>query len=385
MFSGLWFDPFEVAADGLEYRTMAENMLAGRGFTYDGENSIIGKTPGMPALIAMFVLVAGSTTGFHTLQLLLLFLGYLGVTTVAKRTMGAGIAATVLCALVLLYPIRSLASNLLSEPLFIALFAWGLALTHQAWTSQSRFVAVLAGILFGLSSYVRPVSLFWPLLLLMVWLAVRRRQPQIGFIVLMAHLAVVTPWIIRGYVKFGEFVAMASNWGPMLMMADDDLWQKFSRTGTNEVYQSPYFLKAAEKGFLFNHEPQAVLRAATLQAWKSDPSGCLWRCLKQTLFAWTYCPGTKEWKWRYPIVFSIGRFATVMFLIVSVLGLTELWRAHEAAAILIGGQLLYTAGVMFPVASESRYLVPAYICLLPATACGVSNMMRWLRRFPRDN
>lgn len=379
LLAGLFGHRFDVSADGLEYVRMAENILKGRGFTFDGVNPVVGKTPGASALIAVHQIVAGSLWGFHAIQLSILFLGYLAVMVITRRTLGTRPALAVLSALVLLQPIRALASNALSEPLFIAGFAWGVALAQKALLDGKSRSGWLAGISFGIATYARPVSFFWPLILLVMVILVHRERVRTASFVLLAHMIVVTPWIVRGYSEIGKVIPMASNWGPLLTMTDDDLWNKFTKTGTDEVYETPYFVQAAEHGFLFNHAAQEILRNATIDGWKRDMPGTAWRCLKQSVFAWTYTPGTKEWMWKHPLAFWVGRAAMVSFLLVSSIGLFALWPIDRLTVLLIGGQAVYTAAIMFPVASESRYLVPSYICLLPATAGGIGYLLNLYR------
>lgn len=379
LLAGLWFDKFEISADGAEYLRFAEHMLNGRGFSFDGENPVVGKTPGTSVLIAAYLMVNESLWGLHAIQLSILFLGYLAVMVFTRRSLGSGPALAVLLALVSLQPIRGLASNALSEPLFIAGFAWGVALAHKALSENKLRMAWLAGISFGIATYARPVSFFWPVVLVVLVYLLHRDRVRTVLYVLFAHMIVVTPWIVRGYSEFGKVIPMASNWGPMLTMTDEELWLKFSKTGTKDVYETPHFVQAAKQGFLFNFAPQEILRSATLEGWKRDVSGTLRRCVRQSAFAWTYIPGTKEWTWKHPLAFRVGRAAMVLFLLVSAVGLVALWRSDRLSALLIGGQVVYTAAVMFPVASESRYLVPSYICLIPATTVGFGYMLNIYR------
>lgn len=390
LLAGLLGQDFELTADGVEYVRMAENMLAGAGFTFDGQNPVIGKTPGTSTLIAAHQAVAGSLIGFHTLQLIVLFLGFVAVMVFTRRVLGDIPALGVLGGLVLLQPIRDLAANALSEPLFIASFTWGLTLLQRSFLDREWRSAVLAGIVFGVASYTRPVGFFWPLALVpAVYLVCRDRLP-LASVTLLAYIVVVSPWMARSYALFGRVVPMASNWGPMLTMTEEQLWRDFSRTGTKDVYQSPHFVQAAREGFLFNFAPQEVLRRATFEGWRRDPIGTFWRCAKQSAFVWSYCPGTKEWNWNHPYAFWLGRAAMVSFLLVSVVGLIMLWHEDKLSSLLIGGQVVYAAAIMFPVSSESRYLVPSYLALFPATAGGVVHIlrlcrgsMRWSLTYPR--
>jgi hypothetical protein len=163
-------------------------------------------------------------------------------------------------------------------------------------------------------------------------------------------------------------------------MTEDILWDRFTVSGHRDLHKHPPYTLAAAAGFLFNEAPQDTLRKAAILGWKKDPVGCLLRCLKQTAFAWTYCPGTKEWKWRYPTGFWLGRLAMLGFLALSGVGLVNLWRQERTMSIVLGGQALYAAIILFPVSTESRYLVPVYLCLVPAVAAGLSILIRKLPR-----
>ncbi len=371
----LWSD-FEVSADGAEYLRMAENMLAGRGFSFDGVNPVIGKPPGFPALLAAYLWIAGSLSGFHTFQLITLFLGYLAIAFITRQALGNRVALVVFVALVALEPIRQLAANSQTEPSYIALCAWGMLFLIDGLTKRRWKPAAIAGILFGLATYIRPVSLFLPLILVVVVFLLARKETRIALVVLLSHILVESPWLVRGYVTTGKLIPMASNWGPAAMMLDDVSWARFSTTGTKDVYQNSPFREAMADEFLFNQGPQDKLKDATVAGWKKDPVGVIRRCLIQVGFAWTLCPGTKEWQWKHPAAFWIGRVAMLAFWIVIIIGLTSFWRTNKMLALVTGGQAVSTALVLFPVATESRYLVPVYICLLPAAACGVVYLIK---------
>lgn len=376
LFAGVSARKFEISDDGLEYVRMAENMLAGSGFSFDGSNPVIGKTPGMPALIALHLTVFGSMKGFQVLQLSLLFVGYLAAMALASKLEGQLAALGVLAGLVALDPIRRLAAGPLSEPLYIALFAWGLYLAVGSLEGGQWRRAAVAGVLFGLATYVRPVSLFWSLFLLLIILAFTRLHLRTAVVITIAQLLTVAPWIVRGYMTFGKVVPMASNWGPAANMTEDLLWDRFTVSGHRDLHANPPYTQAMAAGFLFNEAPQDTLKKAAILGWKKDPGGCLIRCIKQSAFAWTYCPGTKEWKWRYPVGFWLGRLAMLGFLVLSGVGLTSLWSHERTMSIVLGGQALYAAIVLFPVSTESRYLVPVYICLVPAVAVAMSTLIR---------
>lgn len=373
---GLSLDKFVVEGDGPEYLRMAEHMSEGRGFSYDGMNPVVGKPPGISAVVALYLKTFGSLKGFHFLQLLFLFGGYFAISYMVVRSCGKLAGLLTLAFGVAMVPLRDLSSNIMAEPLFMFLFGSGMCTLIIAIRNRSVAVGIAAGALFATATYMRPISLFWPIALLIAIWFTDRQLLRIGMAILAAHILVVAPWVIRNAVTFDRFVPMVANWGPMYGMTNESLWNRYTVEGWAGGFQDSKFSKLIGSDFPYNWAPQERLREATLDGIRSDPLGWTWRCLKQSSYAWTYVPGTKQWAWQQPLLFWIGRLGMLLFYFLSVIGALSLWRRDNILVIVIMAHTAYTAIFLFPVTVESRYLIPAYMYLMPLSVLGVMRIMR---------
>jgi hypothetical protein len=376
---GLSVDQFTITGDGPEYLRMAENLLDGKGFSYDGTNPVIGKPPGFSFLVAAYLTLFGTLTGFHFFQLLLLFLGYISIAKVAGNSFGHTAGLLVLTLLVAVDPIRDLAANLMSEPAFLALLGSGMLALYVSLKRNSIYHGIAAGALFGLATYVRPISLFWPIIAAPIFWLVNRRCGRIAVAFVIAHLLIVGPWIVRNFVHFDRVVPMVANWGPMYGMTDNAIWTTHATQGWVGGFQNERFASLIGSDFAYNWAPQERLREATLSGIRADVTGWIRRCLTQSIRAWTYVPGTKRWEWQRPALYWLGRGAMMAFFLACLLGFVFYWKRDPVLNTILVGQALYTGLMLFPVTVESRYLIPVYFCLMPLAVTGVLN------RFKRFN
>ncbi|MXZ71430.1 MAG: hypothetical protein F4Z04_07985 [Acidobacteria bacterium] len=206
--------------DSHEYLRLAESLTAGS-FSRDGEPELL-RTPGYPLLVALGVL-AGAPIGL----------------TIAIQTALGGVAAVVVYALArqaggslgcrdtrpvalaagLIYALDPLSvvhsGFVLSETLFTTLMVAHLfVLSKYFETGQTRYVAPSA-VLAAASAFVRPVALYWPLVVVAILLSIPASQqtrrlparlaPAVVFLAL--TLTPVLVWTARnasetGYSRF---------------------------------------------------------------------------------------------------------------------------------------------------------------------------------------
>lgn len=370
---------FNITYDGQEYLQMAGHLLEDGHYSYDGSNPVVGKPPGFPFLLAAYIGITGSLDGFQHLQVLILFLTFLLVAAATSRLAGPDWALGVLALLVFTDPLRGLAYNLLSEPSFFLLTSIGMYAAIRLWDSRRFRWGLVCGLAFGISAYFRPPNLFWPLaLLLFFWLADRKRL-RWGVLVLAIHIMTVTPWIVRNAIHFDRFVPMVSNWALLYYMTDDHLYQILHAGGVADVMKTPVFQELLGDDCQFNWEPSERFRVAAMERMRSDFPGYLRRCTHQALFAWTFIPGTRYALTSAPGWFLIGRLAMLTFYAVIAVGVVTLWRRQRMLVFLFAGYAVYTAGVLFPVRTESRYLITPYLWLLPLAVTGTQVLWSKIR------
>jgi len=379
MIIGLLGWDFVITADGKEYLRLAQNILDQGSFTYDGVNLVVGKPPGFSFLIAAYLWLVGSLKGFHWLQLIFMYLAFVFIAGTMARWKGWAWGLAGLTVMVAAWPLHLLTSNLYAEAPFLALTSAGLYLVVRHAQSGRLWGNVLAGVLFGLSTYFRPVNLFWPFAIILFSLIWNRRYVRTTIIICAVHVLMVSPWLARNWYQFGRPVPMVANWGPLYFMTDADIWKQHFFEGSGVIRASDRYHQMLGGEFQFNWRPNVVFRRAALDNIREDPAGYVGRCIWQSAFAWTFVPGTKEAHKNAPILFNAGRVAMFGYYLLTILGAAGLMRARRPMAGLPALYAVYTALILVPVCTESRYLIPPYLWLLPYTLAGTGAVWHFIR------
>jgi hypothetical protein len=362
---------FTIDADGAEYLKMAHNLLDHGTYTFDGVNAVVGKPPGLSFLAAAYIYVAGSIEGFQWLQLVFMFAAFLFLALATERILGTIPALGLLMLLVFLWPLHLFTSRLLSEPVFFALSSAGLFFLGRSLESRHVVGPIACGAAFGLAAYMRPTNLFLPLMAVLIIVLVCRHRLRAVLLLLTVHVLVVAPWMVRNWTEFGRFVPMVANWGPLYYITDSDQYDVYFYQGSGIIRSSASYQTITGGEFQFNWRPNERFRSAALDNIREDVTGYLGRCCKQLLFVWSYLPGTKGMYTAAPGWFNLGRAVMLLFLAVIGAGAVWLYRRHRTGVLLCLGYAVYTAIIHFPVCTESRYLIHAYLWLLPLAFAGI--------------
>jgi hypothetical protein len=367
-----------VASDGAEYLQMARNLLLTGEFTYDGDHPVVGKPPGFPAIVAAYLSIVGSVDGFQYVQLLLLFGAYGLTALLAEQIIGPLWGLALLATLVVIDPLRELTYGLFAEPLFMLFTVAGVYALLRALRSGRVLWPIAAGILFGASTYVRPVNLFWPLVVIVGIYITRRKRLRTGLIVLLLHAAVVAPWLVRNSFAAGRCTPMVANWGPLYIVTDEPLYRIHRREGVVGVSQTEEFQRLIVDEFQFNPVPSERLRRAAMSNIRNDPAGYIGRCLGQAAFAWTYIPGTRGHLSSAPALFALGRIMMGLLGLLVLFGVRAAWRSrdHRTATVMLIGYALYTGVILLPVITEARYLLTPYLLLAVLAMTGIRSLIR---------
>ncbi len=209
-------------ADEKEFVYLAHQLADGKGFVdSNGEHSV--RAPLFPALLALFIPVAGSSLVIPFLLVAFLgmvnvYAGYRLAWDVWKDSRTAAAAA----ALIAFFPALVLHGALLmSETLFIALFLYALLLarrlqtndrmvTHLAFGAVSAFAVLTRAVFFGV----------FPLLVFALFL--KRRKTHLPSSRLLVAIAVwcvlLLPWTARNYSIHHAWVPVSTFGGRSLLI-----------------------------------------------------------------------------------------------------------------------------------------------------------------------
>lgn len=217
--------PVEPVSDSFAYVTFARTLVDHGVYGWEPEVPSAFWPVGTSAVVALsFWLLGDSYAGVVALNLVagvgsVFFVHRLGEVYFGARAAGwAALAMAVWPNLVMFTTVVS------SELFFIFLTVAGLYLWERR--TGGRWVgALLAGAVWGLACYVRPVALLIPAALAIAALpqggaatvrAVLRGGLAVGVMLLLA-----APWSYRNHVALGEPVFIATNFGPNLWMGNN--------------------------------------------------------------------------------------------------------------------------------------------------------------------
>lgn len=254
--------PVDPVSDSFAYDTFARNLA---------EHGVYGWTPDTPsaywavgtsAVYGAFYRVFG-TDSYVPIVFLNLFAGMACVFfsgLLAAKWFGttAGVFTAFLMAF---WPAQVMFTTVLaSEILFNA------ALLAALWVVESRkpsiLSVVLASLLLGLATYIKPIALLVPFGFALVWLI--RGMPwraTVGYTVLSMTLIVLTvaPWSYRNTELFGQFVFLSTNGGTNFWM------------GNNPETSGEYQPLPDDTKKLDEVTREAVLKARATEYIKSEP------------------------------------------------------------------------------------------------------------------
>lgn len=285
--------PVAPMSDPAAYDTMAQHLAAGNGYSLQPFTENPDEvTPtaywaiGAPAVYAACFKLFGHTYApIVAVNILANVLTIALLMKLAARwTSGKHAAVAGLCLAV--WPGQVTFVTLMASEL---LFALGMVAVIYAWSRQdwnAWWRIPLVGILLGLTCLVRPTSLLFPVLLIIISVAQRE-----GFVKPLAQvtvaslimIAVVLPWSMRNERVLGKFVLVSANSGANLWMGN--------HPGTNGAYadlpaeavamseiERDAYLKQIAKDYI-KAEPVAFAKRSLIKSVKlhdRETIGILW-------------------------------------------------------------------------------------------------------------
>ena len=216
--------PVHPVSDSWAYHQFARNIV---------DHGVYGWTPDSPtaywavgasAAIAASYLVFDGFTGVIILNLIAAAMILVLTYELALRWFGEAAALWSL-ALVAFWPNLIFFTTILSsELLFIAMMMAGLYFWQRPG-GRPVLDTVIAGFLWGLTAYIRPVILFVPIALALVDLVHGRRALLTSglkaSVTILLMMLVALPWTLRNDEVLGAPVMISTNFGPNLWMGNN--------------------------------------------------------------------------------------------------------------------------------------------------------------------
>jgi 4-amino-4-deoxy-L-arabinose transferase-like glycosyltransferase len=375
--------PSTFVIDESEYYGAAHMLAEGRGFSFF-DTALWVRPPLYVTLLAAVMLVAGD--GYLPALLVqsalsaltLVPLGWLAFQLGGRRT------ARFCVVLGLLYlPLTLFAGLLLSETLFVFLFAWALvALVKARWalsgglTRSAGLWCIAAGALLGLGVLTRSTALAFvpPAALWLAWGDAARMRVRIAAAGLTAGVCVLclVPWMARNYSAYHRLILVDTTSGYNLWLAsvgvrDEPRLQAELMSIPNPADRQTY---------------------AYQQAWANivaDPGAFVVKGVKESFDLWRPLFGAEERQingyalgrvpaWHLSALFVFDDLLYVVILVAAVVGLA-LFRQSGLGSLTLLWVLLWVV-MSFVFFAVTRFRLPVVVALLPWAAFGLESMIK---------
>lgn len=257
--------PVEPVSDSHAYLVLARTWAEHGVYGWDADTPSAYWAVGTGAIAAAtFILFGNSFVGIVALNLLAGLMIIILTHALARRWFGSAVAIVAMGVVAVWPNLIFFTSILSSELYFIALILAGLWFWQRPagrwWVNL-----VLAGVIWGLACYVRPLALLVPVTLALVDLP-RPRQ----FLVTAAQaavavaliVAVVSPWTLRNAQVMGAPVLVSTNFGPNLWMGNNP----DTDGGYMPLPDHVKGLSEVERAALLEEEAKAYIKAHPGQA-----------------------------------------------------------------------------------------------------------------------
>jgi 4-amino-4-deoxy-L-arabinose transferase-like glycosyltransferase len=395
--------------DAAGFRQLAHGLVRDHSFAVFDAGEYI-KTPGYPLFLASVWTVFGERVWVALLfQAVLSASVVFVVAAIAKdlaRSRWTPLIAAFLYAICV--PSSFIATRILAESMFTLIFAISIWILIRAF-DDPRFVrCVLAGLLLGLATLVKPILTYYPVLVFIAFLTAKGSfllRMRGAVVVIIIFCVVISPWQARNYERYGHYsmsnmggmnlwekqagylkayvegvsiaAARADLAAPLVGITNPfELAEKGRRIGIRYVTAHPreYLVLCARAAgaMFFSTERGEVARIfiGKREAKRGDmPEGIASR-IKYSL---------KEARQQYFIgpLLAIIVLAEYAFALV---GLAVMWRTrHRAAAVLFATTIIYMT-VLPGVTGILRYRIPFIPLYLVLAAIGLSSSIDRVRK-----
>jgi hypothetical protein len=368
--------------DEREYFGAAHVLAEGRGFSWFDKSLWVRPPLYIAAVAGIMAIWGDDSLPQLVFQSLLSALTLPALGWLAFRVGGRKAARITLLLGMFYLPLTLFAGLLLSETLFVFLFAWSLvtlmvarevlhqAESHALW--RLLFWPAIAGLLLGLCVLTRSTALgFVPLAILwLVWgkeLPLQRRVSAFA-VVLGVCLLMLAPWVARNYAAYGRFIPVDTTGGYNLWLGSVGV--------RDEARLQEDLLAISNPG-----DRQSFALSQALANIGADPLKFIGKGIKESFDLWLPSFGAEE---RQVRGYALGRipgwhlvslflFDDLLYLVILLMAVTGFALAppHPFKS-LTGLWVLLWVGTSFIFFAVTRFRLPIVACLIPWAGVGIS-------------
>lgn len=259
--------------DDVKYLRSAQTLIDTGKFTYaDPNTSTVFIMPGLVFALVPFVAIfgkLGAIVAFRIFSAILQTITLYVIYLLFKKVFNSNKIAFVTVVLNLLYIANVYVTTLLlSETIFIALLMNLMYLCIFAVEKKSKKLYAISGVVWAISVLFKPIMLAFPLVVFVLMIINKytiKQMAMYGIIPLVILIVCMTPWWIRNYIVFEQFIPLTlSSGNPKLQGAYIDYNKNppyknemdFSNVGEygNEIMNNETELKRADVVIKYNLE-----------------------------------------------------------------------------------------------------------------------------------
>lgn len=372
--------PSSFVIDEREYFSAAHMLVEGRGFSFF-DTALWVRPPVYVLMLAAVMKVAGiSTLPTLLVQSILSAFTLLPIGWLAFQAAGRRAARWATALATLYLPLTLFAGLLLSETLFVFLFAWALVALTRArsaldtgWGRTAWLWLLLSGGLLGFGVLTRATALaFVPLAAL--WLTVGTGKEtiarRIGAAAVVVAVCVVclVPWIARNYAAYHSFVLVDNTSGYNLWLASVGVRDEARLQNELLTVQNPA-------------DRQAYAYARAWEVISADPGAFAAKGVKESLDLWRPLFGAEERQikgyalgrvpaWHLASLFVLDDLLYVVILLAALLGLI-VSPPHPLKS-LTGLWVALWVLMSFVFFAVTRFRLPVVVALIPWAGAGIT-------------
>jgi 4-amino-4-deoxy-L-arabinose transferase-like glycosyltransferase len=375
--------PTRPYADSEWYFRTASELAAGYGFVYDVESlkPLAAWPIGYPFFLSLLFRLTGPSEQVAIAANLALSVLCVALTYfVALRVFDRFVAAISALIVAMLPGMIVYCSLICTDLLFMTLVTVCFGIVVHGTEARTPRNALAVGIVNGLSALVRPTGLtLLPVWAAIRWLAFRKKLPLHRWILIasLGTAAVVSPWTLRNYIRFGEIILVSTNGGANFWIGNNPgafggfMWPRDDSNPLHPLIGRELELnrKGYELGLEFiGQNPLRALRllpAKVFYLYNSNDFGLVWNRLSAvspSLFG----TGT--------MAFALTNLAYVFAAILAIVGVVRLLRRRPKELLAYGGVVLATYWTMvhLPYFGQDRFALPLLPVLALYAAVGVA-------------
>lgn len=383
-----------IHSDDMGYLRSAEWLLQDGTYSYYTPNApTVHMLPGMTFILAAVIGIFGhGSAGLYVAKVLFACIGTAGIVGAYKAVehiWNRWAALLVGLFMAVYVPGVEVDTLFLTEPPFMAAFAWTIYFLVKAADSHKLRHIAAASVLFMVSVYFRPNVLLWAVVAL-IYLLIKRYPAMLllrhGAVAIAIVLICIAPWWIRNAIVFHQFIPLTDDAANPLLLG----------TFQGLHYPAPYSPSKVEHSILVKHpglRPQADHELAWFHQQQKIAIYRIrhWHYLHPRDFWQSYLwikPGILWNRAYYPIrilgVLPSTLKAIQPWLIwISIAGhATALIFAHgrRKEAAMIALSLLYFTGLFSVFFAYERYNVPLMWLMVTGVAGGLWALWDFGRR-----